>query len=232
MITTTISDPESSRPRTLALGFCHRPRRGIAATRTHLLTVAWIAMFGFAPRQSSAALIYTWNEEDGQVITGSLAVDQAAQQAGVIQYSDVLNYAFSIPSLGLTFSTTDLAASPPLYDQSSFPISISTSSAIPTQQEWPTLVCLGSYDRGVYSSLYVPFGWDVFTPNLPAPEWAVGFTTGGWAVSGEGYWTVSGVTTTTPEPSSLFMAGLACSFGIAYGAARKRRATRIHTNGA
>jgi len=211
MITTSIFDPHSSRPRTLALGFCHRPQQGVVPTRTLLLSVALVAMFALAPRQSRAELIYTWHEDDGQGVAGSLTVASGAQQAGVIHLTDVLDFSFCINSLGFTFVTSDIPF---------FQVSISTTTAIPTS--YPYLLSAW----GPNSEINILFDEASFNPGYG--EWDLAQITPVQFYQGVGHWTVTSV----PEPSTLYMAGLAAVCSIAYCAASKRRATRNNSTAA
>jgi len=221
MITTSIPDPHPSRPRTLALCYRHRPQRRVVATRKLLLSVALIVVFAVAPRQLRAGnLVYTWHEGDGQVVNASLTVASGAQQAGAIQFDNVLNFSFSIPSLGVSFLTSDLQ------DTILFPIPIDTSTAIPTEPIGPSLL---ANTPGAAADLILEFDEQSFSPPHFVGAWVLSSASvGGASGAGYGDWTVSSL----PEPSSLLLAVMAGVCGIAFGAARKHRATRIRTNGA
>jgi hypothetical protein len=80
-------------------------------------------------------------------------------------------------------------------------------------------------------TLSVPFNSDSFDPSIPQTGYELAITEGREFVYITGYWVVSGAVA-VPEPSTLFIAGLAAVCGIAHAAAYKRRAQRINTNGA
>ncbi len=107
------TDQISLRPRTSP--FAPSPHRGHRPAGTWFAKGIVVTLFllsgaVFAPRAAKADITYTWHEDDGQSITGSMTVKSAVQAAGQIQISDVTSFNFnfdivpegSFPSSSLT----------------------------------------------------------------------------------------------------------------------------------
>ena len=74
----------------------HRPA-GAWFARGIIVTLFLLSGAAIAPRAAKADITYTWTEDDGQSVTGSMTVQSAAQAAGKIQLSDVISFHFTVP---------------------------------------------------------------------------------------------------------------------------------------
>ncbi len=73
-------------------------RRQIRLFRLTLFVLSALVGVGFQPAIALAGSItYTWVEDDGQNVTGSLVVSGGAQTAGAISFSDVVSFNWSDP---------------------------------------------------------------------------------------------------------------------------------------
>ena len=108
----------------------------------------------FAPRAAKADITYTWIEDDGQNITGSMTVQfLAVQAAGQIQFSDVTLFNFnfdkvpegSFPSSSLTTNNFPLPISP--LDASPTATTISDSHLIAEKSNRNPLLRLSNLTR-------------------------------------------------------------------------------------
>ena len=79
-----------------------RPRHRAAPGGRLVAALVLLAGWGLAPRAAVADFGYTWQEDDGQAVTGSLVVRDSALAAGVITTADVVSFAFSGPGFSAT----------------------------------------------------------------------------------------------------------------------------------
>jgi hypothetical protein len=177
------------------------------------LTVLTVAMLS---PPAKADMIYTWHEDDGQDVTGSLTVLSAAQATGSITLADVVSFTFdtpAVPSLGYPpahFTTSDL-------DPTTFPLSISTLDASPT---------LAGQSFGTPT----PLRADVFNVAFDT-NWSVSggerlfFANGAGFTTGDGHWTITGASSPTPEPSTLTLLGIGAVCSLGYGWRLRKHAT-------
>ena len=98
-----------------------RPCKCLPSERFLAVVTFWMCLF-MTTTPSRADIVYLWVETDGQSVSGSLDVLSSAQPAGMINLSDVVSFSFTTPSPS-SYTAADLVAS-------SFPISISTSTAL------------------------------------------------------------------------------------------------------
>lgn len=188
----------------------HRPT-GAWFARGIIVTLCLLSGTAIAPRAAKAGITYTWHEDDGQNVNGSMTVLSAAQLAGQILISDVTSFTFTTPLE--SFSTQDLSTS-------SFPLPISTMDAAPTSTATSITAA-----QDEFASIILPFDANWSTPH--GEVW-LGFIASlpGEIFNGDGHWSITVATTVVPEPSSAVLAvfGAVSSFG--YVLVRKRRAQR------
>jgi hypothetical protein len=161
----------------------------------------------FAPRPASASLllpgiVYTWNEADGQDVTGNMIVYAWAQPTGQITQSDVVSFYFSVPDGN--FYTADLVSS-------SFPLIISTADASPISGEITATSGLGTL------TLDFNGNWN----QIAGEDWVLQDPG-----SGTGNWTIQGASVATPEPSTAVVGASSVVAGLASGWIRSRRRRR------
>jgi PEP-CTERM motif len=144
-----------------------------------------------------ADLIYTWNEDDGQAVTGSLDVNSVALTNGVIQNADVIAFSWSDPFA--SYGTSDLA---PFTEG----IPISTINGSFTDNT--------SFPRSVDGNLVIPATAGSMSPG--------GGFWGDGDIGGTGHWTVA--ISSVPEPSTLLLSVIAGVVGLGAWARRRRSA--------
>ncbi len=150
-----------------------------------------------------ADIVYTWNETDGQAVTGSLDVLPVALTNGAISFADVKSFTFTIPGAEFTTLQTE-----------DFPVAID-SNGVPTdsQPDGNFLSDSGAnllvdFSKGAFESS-TSFGWSAHDPG------------GG----GGGFWSVS-LPAVVPEPSTQTLFFIGAVSGIIYVQGRKRWAQR------
>jgi hypothetical protein len=160
-----------------------------------------------APRPAPAglifpAIVYTWNEADGQNVTGNMIVYAWAQPTGEITLDNVVSFNFTLPNG--TFYTADLAPS-------SFPLFIGTADASPISGEITATSDLGTL------TLDFNGNWN----QVAGEDWVLQDPG-----SGKGHWTIQGATQVAPEPSTAVVGASAVIASLAYGWIRSRRGRR------
>jgi hypothetical protein len=169
--------------------------------------LSWIVL---APSPAVAGNItYTWVEDDGQSVQGSLVVLGSAQTAGSITFNDVVSFESTI--FGFDIGTADLTPT-------SFPLPISTATSEPDGAVY-TYIAGATYIAGVVDA--IPFQFE-FDRNWSVPSGELmGIDDGG----GRGHWVITGASS-VPEPPSHVLAGVGIISGLAYGWSRHRRQQR------
>ncbi len=197
----------------------HRPT-GACFARTFFVTLFLMSGSAMVPSASKAGIIYTWHEDDGQSITGSMAVKSTVQAAGEITFADVTSFTFTfnVSQVNESFQTNELEA---LY----FPLPISTTDASPLG--FINGVTIGAQSGTTGDNFYVAFSvfWDTNSGEL----WQdYNITTQALVVTGYGHWTITGATTPSavPEPSAAIMGVIGTVGGIAIVLGGKRRSER------
>ena len=67
--------------------------------RMGLIVAVTIICISFVNMPSRAgSIVYTWNEDDGQAVTGTLIVGSEALQNGQFQFADVQSFSLPCPS--------------------------------------------------------------------------------------------------------------------------------------
>jgi len=160
-----------------------------------LSALVWV---GSPPTDARADIIYTWHEDDGQNVTGSLEVLNSAQPAGQITASNVVSFAWTDPYGA--YNKADML----LY--TNFPIPISTTTAEFTA---PNNSALG-IDAG-NGLQYVNVQASVPTTTPSSMQWYEALPAS--TPDGFGHWTIS-QTSTIPEPSTITMALIALATGL------------------
>ena len=102
--------------------------RGIGLGRFTICALFTLAGFLLARDAGAGTITYTWHEDDGQDVVGSLVVPGSAKTNGVINFSDVISFNFSSAAIGFSFGTSTLTSE-------FFPISISMATAIPAPSD-------------------------------------------------------------------------------------------------
>jgi hypothetical protein len=136
---------------------------------------------------AKADLIYTWVEDDGQNVSGSLDVSSIALTNGTLNNNDVIAFSWSDPSA--TYGTADLAP---------------FSEGIPISMINGAFTDSTSFPRSVNGQL-----------EIPATAGSMVSGGGDWSdgeASGVGHWTVA--ITSVPEPSALLLSGIAGVVGL------------------
>jgi len=163
---------------------------------------------------SRADIVYLWVETDFQSVGGILDVLSSAQPAGMINLSDVVSFTFTTPTS--SYTTADLTAA-------SFPISISTSTALFNNPSAAPMEA--TYVDGGLNTHLLESGVALGANSSPPGGFAIDFVNGTQTLGGQGYWELTGQSA-IPEPSSFVLGGFSILFGTVYAMARKRRAKR------
>ncbi len=213
------TDQISLRPRTSP--FAPSPHRGHRPAGTWFAKGIVVTLFllsgaVFAPRAAKADITYTWHEDDGQSITGSMTVKSAVQAAGQIQISDVTSFNFnfdivpegSFPSSSLTSNNLPLPISPLDASPTATP---TTDTSLIAEKPGETFIM----------SVYFDANWntlsgEVIVADSTKPD------------LGAGHWIITGASpaAAVPEPSTAVVAGIGVVCGLAYAWCRHRRDQR------
>jgi hypothetical protein len=187
-------------------------RRPPHPSATPLFTLFLLAGFVLTPRVANAGSItYTWNEDDGQNVTGQLVVSSAAQTAGAINLADITSFSFGGEIHGFPFEFTLP------YVIGSFPIPISMSDAAPTSASTQLKIGGPFAPNGIPSIVTLDHFYNVTNHeswNLQTESFLI--------YTGSGHWTITTAGGTVPEPSTVVLAAVAAVCGLAYGWCRPR----------
>lgn len=159
-----------------------------------------------APLTAKADITYTWNEDDGKSVTGSMTVLSAAQVAGQITFSDVTSFTFTT-----TIDTYTSANMSPF----TFPLPISPTDAAPTSSTSQIIL------SNPANATFIDF--DTNWSTISGEAWFEEMNFGSRLDAGDGHWTISGA---VPEPSTAILAVVGAVSGMAYGWSRHRREQR------
>ncbi len=183
---------------------------------------------------AKADITYTFHEDNGYGITGSMTVQSAAQTDGEITPADITSFTFNIPSgtfpqpvPALTFSAV-----------SSLNIPISTLTAAPTSigSDFTSLTNAYSLVTGQVDTFELEVTLDSNWASTGTEGWALFDLTQGYEPAlGYGHWTITGASApvaSAPEPSTAIISVFGALSGIAYGMVRKRREQRREGRGA
>jgi hypothetical protein len=144
---------------------------------------------GCHPMAARANVIYTWVEDDGQQVTGNLAVLGTAQPAGQINFADVVSFNWHDPHTSYTTPNLDAGGL--------WPIAINTLTAAFTGAS--------SQLDAIQSANVVVIQANVNYATPSAESWR--YPTGPAELTGVGHWTISGV----PEPGGVGLMGIAAA---------------------
>ncbi len=174
----------------------------------------WMCFF-MAVRPTRANIVYLWVETDHQAVAGVLDVLSSAQPAGMINLSDVVSFTFTTPSS--SYATADLVAS-------TFPISISTSTALFNDPLAGPMEA--TYVDAALNTHLLESDVALGANSSPPGGFALDFVNGFQTLGGQGYWSLTGQSVGIPEPTSLILGGFSILCGTVCAMVRKRRANR------
>ena len=191
--------------------------RGTGLGRFTICALFTLAGFLLARDAGAGNITYTWHEDDGKDVVGSLVVPGSAQTNGVINFTDVISFNFSSVAIGFSFDTSTLTSE-------FFPISISMETAIPLPSDVTDLVASISPTPSTAEVVRVSFDQIL---ELQSEERFDYFPANDGALSqGSGHWSIS--FSSVPEPSTLVLAGFGALGCFAYGAFRRGESRQRH----